>query len=80
MPPHWGKYMRVTGKVQTSIIRPIDDMLFCVEMLLEPENSSSCVTTAPKVPPLPVMPDITPSDLHQAQHQALFWYISKLSH
>lgn len=37
-------------------------MLVCFENL-EPENNNSCVTTAPRVPPLPVIPDMTPSDL-----------------
>ena len=55
--------MRETGRVQTIIISPITEMLVCLENL-EPENSSICVTTAPTVPPLPVIPDITPNDLH----------------
>uniref|UniRef100_A0A2P2LJS4 High affinity nitrate transporter 2.5 n=1 Tax=Rhizophora mucronata TaxID=61149 RepID=A0A2P2LJS4_RHIMU len=45
------------------IINPISDMLVCLENL-EPENSNSWVTTAPTVPPHPVIPAITPSDLH----------------
>lgn len=63
MPPHGVKYMRERGRVQTIIISPINDILLSVEMLLDPENSRSCVPTAPKVPPAPVIPDITPSDL-----------------
>lgn len=37
-------------------------MLVCFENL-DPENNSSWVRTAPTVPPLPVIPDTTPSDL-----------------
>lgn len=71
MPPHGVKYMRETGRVQRIIISPINDILLSVDMLLDPENRSSCVPTAPKVPPAPVIPDITPSDLqilHTPQH------------
>jgi hypothetical protein len=56
--------MKVTGRVQMIIMRPIREMLVCVENL-EPENNNICVTTAPTVPPLPVIPAITPSDLQQ---------------
>lgn len=47
-------------------------MLVWVENLEEPENSSNCVITAPKVPPLPVIPDITPNDL-QSQENISNW-------
>lgn len=59
--------MKVIGRVKTSIIRPIREMPLCVENL-DPENNSSCVITAPIVPPLPVIPDITPNDL-QLSHK-----------
>lgn len=63
IPPELGKYRRVIGSAQTIIITPIIDIPFCVEILFLPENSKNCVNTAPTVPPLPVMPEITPSDL-----------------
>jgi hypothetical protein len=50
-----------------SIITPMREMLVCVENL-EPVNNKSCVTTAPTVPPLPVIPDITPNDLQKQNH------------
>lgn len=54
--------MSESGRVQTIIMIPIREMLVCFEYL-EPENSNSCVITAPIVPPPPVIPEITPSDL-----------------
>jgi hypothetical protein len=64
--------MRVIGRVHTSIIIPIRDMLVCFENF-EPENNNSCVTTAPTVPPLPVIPDMTPNDLqnHISSYQTI---------
>lgn len=63
MPPHWGKYIKEIGIVHKIIMTPIREIPVCVGHFWEPENSSSCVTTAPTVPPLPVIPDITPIDL-----------------
>lgn len=68
--------MKLTGRVQMSIITPIREMLACVDKL-EPENSNSWVITAPIVPPLPVIPDITPSDLQKESYcvlQAIYEY------
>lgn len=63
IPPDSGKYMRATGRVQTTVIRPMREMLAGFESPDEPEKSTSWVTTAPMAPPLPVIPDTTPRDL-----------------
>jgi hypothetical protein len=47
-----------------SIITSMRDMLVCFEDL-EPVNNKSCVTTAPTVPPLPVIPDFTPNGMQK---------------
>ncbi|MFS8011382.1 hypothetical protein Hanom_Chr14g01308451 [Helianthus anomalus] len=57
--------MVVSERVDIIIITPMSEIPVWVENLVDPENSSNCVTTAPTVPPLPVIPDITPIDLHQ---------------
>lgn len=60
--------MVVSERVDTIIITPMSEIPVCIENFVEPENNKSCVTTAPTVPPLPVIPDITPIDLHQQNH------------
>lgn len=51
------------GRAEIMMSNPMREMPVCVEILFEPENSNNCVNTAPNVPPLPVMPEITPRDL-----------------
>ncbi|PON66511.1 hypothetical protein PanWU01x14_109330 [Parasponia andersonii] len=64
MLPHCGKWTRVTGRVQATIITPIRDNPVAVENL-EVEKNINWVNPDPKFPPAPVIPDMTPRDLRE---------------
>jgi len=62
MLPHCGKWTRVTGRVQATIIAPIKERPVEVENF-EVEKKTNWVKPDPKFPPAPVRPDMIPKDL-----------------
>nr|GMD28440.1 DNA-(apurinic or apyrimidinic site) lyase [Ipomoea batatas] len=61
MPPHCGKWTKVTGRVQAMIIIPMYERPDAVENF-EVEKNISCVNPDPKLPPAPVSPEMMPND------------------
>lgn len=61
MLPHWGKWTRVTGRVQHTIMIPIKERPVDVENF-EVEKKINWVKPEPKLPPAPVRPDMIPRE------------------